>query len=70
MRRSWARDASTPSTAEAARPILGVLGCLVLMLSLPAQNWLRLAAWLAVGLVVYFAYGRHHRQQRRLDEPR
>jgi len=23
-------------------------------------NWARLIIWLAIGLVVYFAYGRHH----------
>jgi basic amino acid/polyamine antiporter, APA family len=41
-------------------PILGVLFCLLLMFSLPAANWLRLLAWLGVGLVIYFAYGRRH----------
>ena len=32
----------------------------MLMFSLPAENWLRLFVWLALGLVIYFAYGRHH----------
>ncbi len=41
-------------------PILGVLGCLLLMFSLPAHNWARLFLWMALGLVIYFAYGRHH----------
>jgi basic amino acid/polyamine antiporter, APA family len=41
-------------------PILGVLGCLLLMFSLPAHNWYRLFGWMAIGLVVYFAYGRRH----------
>ena len=41
-------------------PILGVLTCLLLMLSLPAPAWLMLAAWLLVGLAVYFLYGRRH----------
>ena len=29
-------------------------------ISLPAANWLRLLIWLAIGLVIYFSYGRHH----------
>jgi basic amino acid/polyamine antiporter, APA family len=41
-------------------PVLGILSCLMLMFSLPADNWLRLAVWLAIGLVLYFFYGRHH----------
>ena len=31
-----------------------------LMISLPTENWLRLAAWLLIGLTVYFLYGRRH----------
>jgi len=41
-------------------PILGILSCLLLMFSLPATNWLRLFAWLGIGLVIYVAYGRRH----------
>jgi len=41
-------------------PISGILLCALLMFSLPAENWWRLFVWLAVGLVIYFAYGRHH----------
>jgi basic amino acid/polyamine antiporter, APA family len=41
-------------------PVLGILSCLLLMFSLPAHNWERLGIWLALGLVVYFLYGRHH----------
>ena len=41
-------------------PILGILTCLMLMFSLPEENWLRLFIWLAIGLVIYFAYGRRH----------
>jgi APA family basic amino acid/polyamine antiporter len=41
-------------------PALGTGSCLLLMFSLPSENWLRLFAWLALGLVVYFAYGRRH----------
>jgi basic amino acid/polyamine antiporter, APA family len=39
-------------------PILGILMCLLLMFSLPRENWLRLGVWLLVGLIVYFGYGR------------
>jgi APA family basic amino acid/polyamine antiporter len=41
-------------------PILGILLCLLLMCSLPAENWWRLLIWLGVGLAIYFGYGRHH----------
>ncbi|WP_425618650.1 amino acid permease [Anatilimnocola sp. NA78] len=41
-------------------PILGILSCLMLMLSLPYDNWLRLFGWLALGMVIYWFYGRHH----------
>jgi APA family basic amino acid/polyamine antiporter len=41
-------------------PILGITCCLLLMFSLPAENWLRLFGWLAIGLVIYLYYGRRH----------
>jgi APA family basic amino acid/polyamine antiporter len=41
-------------------PVLGILCCLLLMFSLPAENWLRLFVWLVVGFVIYFSYGRRH----------
>ena len=41
-------------------PLLGIGSCLMLMFSLPAVNWIRLFAWLAAGLVIYFTYGRTH----------
>ncbi|UHG93842.1 amino acid permease [Spirosoma oryzicola] len=39
-------------------PILGILTCAVMMLSLPLDTWIRLVVWLAIGLVIYFAYGK------------
>jgi APA family basic amino acid/polyamine antiporter len=41
-------------------PILGMGFCLMLMFSLPWENWLRLVIWLGIGLCVYFLYGRRH----------
>ena len=37
-------------------PILGILCCLLMMVSLPGDTWLRLVGWLALGIVIYFAY--------------
>jgi APA family basic amino acid/polyamine antiporter len=41
-------------------PLLGIALCLLLMFSLPAENWLRLFVWLGIGMAIYFAYGRRH----------
>jgi APA family basic amino acid/polyamine antiporter len=38
-------------------PILSVLASFYLMLNLPGATWVRFFVWMAVGLVVYFAYG-------------
>jgi basic amino acid/polyamine antiporter, APA family len=38
-------------------PVLAALSCLALIAGLPSRNWWRFAIWLAVGLVIYFAYG-------------
>ncbi|HQR39307.1 MAG TPA: amino acid permease [Blastocatellia bacterium] len=41
-------------------PILGILICLLLMFSLPVENWYRLIVWLLVGFLIYFFYGKKH----------
>ena len=46
-------------------PILGVLLCFALMLSLPVLTWIRFFAWLAIGLCIYFTYGIWHSKLRR-----
>jgi APA family basic amino acid/polyamine antiporter len=38
-------------------PILGAGICILQMASLPLDTWLRLIIWMAIGLVIYFAYG-------------
>jgi basic amino acid/polyamine antiporter, APA family len=49
-------------------PIVGVLFCFVLMLSLPLETWGRFVVWLAIGLSIYFLYGlRHSKLRRGLD---
>ena len=47
-------------------PILGIVSCLLLMFSLPSENWLRLVIWLSLGLVIYFGWGRRHSRVARL----
>ncbi|WP_327272274.1 amino acid permease [Streptomyces sp. NBC_01224] len=47
-------------------PILSVAASVWLMLNLPAETWLRFAIWMAIGVVIYFAYGRGHS---RINEP-
>ncbi len=41
-------------------PILGVIVCISMMVPLPADTWLRLIIWMAIGFVIYFAYSRPH----------
>jgi APA family basic amino acid/polyamine antiporter len=47
-------------------PIMGIITCLVLMFSLPEENWLRLFIWLAIGAFIYFFYGRKHSVMRKI----
>jgi APA family basic amino acid/polyamine antiporter len=39
---------------------MGILSCLYLMYYLPLRTWMRLLIWLAIGMVIYFGYGRRH----------
>jgi len=48
-------------------PIMGILSCLYLMSGLPRATWGRLIAWMAIGLVIYFAYGIRKSRLRRAE---
>jgi APA family basic amino acid/polyamine antiporter len=41
-------------------PIAGIVMNLLMMLALGWENWVRLAAWLVIGLLIYLSYGRRH----------
>jgi APA family basic amino acid/polyamine antiporter len=41
-------------------PILSALVSFYLMLNLSGETWLRFLIWMALGVIVYFAYGRSH----------
>lgn len=41
-------------------PVLGVLSCGALIAFLPWETHLRFVVWLAVGMIIYFAYGMRH----------
>jgi APA family basic amino acid/polyamine antiporter len=39
-------------------PMISIVCCLVLMLSLPLETWVRFVVWLVIGLFIYFGYSR------------
>ena len=41
-------------------PIASIVACVWLMLNLTAVTWIRFLVWMALGVVVYFLYGRRH----------
>jgi APA family basic amino acid/polyamine antiporter len=46
-------------------PLIGAALCVYLMTKLPLETWLRFIGWLALGLVIYVAYGYRHSRLRR-----
>lgn len=63
----WLLRVKQPNLVRAFRtpfvpfvPIMGIIVCVFLMTSLPIEAWYRLAMWLAIGLAIYFFYGRKH----------
>ena len=43
---------------------LGIVVCGAMIYGLGWTNWVRLAVWLAIGLVFYFGYARSHSRLR------
>ncbi len=41
-------------------PVMGVVSCLYLMLSLSVATWIRFLVWLDIGMLIYWFYGRTH----------
>ncbi len=41
-------------------PLAGIAICVALMVSLPVVTWIRFFVWMAVGMAIYWFYGRHH----------
>jgi APA family basic amino acid/polyamine antiporter len=48
-------------------PLIGAVSCIALAYYLPPKSWMRFIGWLAIGLVIYIAYGYRHS---RLRHPR
>jgi APA family basic amino acid/polyamine antiporter len=47
-----------------AIPVLSILCCVTLMLSLPLETWIRFVVWLSIGLGIYLGYGRRRAARR------
>ena len=48
-------------------PIMGILIAGAMMAALPWETWVRLAIWLAIGMVIYFLYGKNHSRVQRKE---
>ena len=55
-------DVKRPFTAPGgmATPVLGVISCAYLMLSLAVITWVRFLVWLDLGMLIYWFYSRTH----------
>jgi APA family basic amino acid/polyamine antiporter len=49
-------------------PVLGIAISLIMMLSLPVLTWIRLIVWLAIGLLLYFVFGRRNSRVQQLPD--
>jgi basic amino acid/polyamine antiporter, APA family len=46
-------------------PLIGTALCIYLMADLPGTTWTRFFIWMAIGLLIYFVYGRTHSRLRK-----
>ncbi|MEO8500131.1 MAG: amino acid permease [Vicinamibacteria bacterium] len=55
-------DVKRPFTAPGGQftPVLGVISCAYLMLSLAVLTWIRFLVWLDIGMLIYWFYSRTH----------
>lgn len=49
-------------------PILAVVFCGFLMISLPKVTWIRFAVWILVGCIIYFMYSYRHSELNKIKE--
>ncbi|NEU08144.1 amino acid permease [Flavihumibacter sp. R14] len=49
-------------------PVMGILVCFYLMYSLPTESWIRLFIWMAIGVALYFSYGKKHSKIREIRD--
>src|SRR5438067_6247042 len=63
-RTDWNRPRPFRAPLVPTFPIIGVIFCFALMLSLPILTWIRFFVWLTVGLLIYFSYGAWHSKLR------
>lgn len=50
-------------------PLLGIISCFILMLSLPIITWIRFIGWMAFGALIYFLYGMKNSRLSKSSQP-
>lgn len=50
-------------------PSLGVISCTYLMLSLPLATWIRFSGWMALGMIIYYLYGKKNSLVQKAQDP-
>jgi APA family basic amino acid/polyamine antiporter len=41
-------------------PIIAIIFCITLIIGLNWETWVRFLIWFALGMILYFAYGKKH----------